>query len=129
MAVAVSDALAECLTEEQITALTCGALSSEERELAVAHSVDCPLCLALVGELLVHNAPMPATVGRYQVRELLGAGGMGVVVRAFDPTLQRDVAIKMLHANSASAAHRARMLQEARALAKLSQGNIVSVFD
>jgi tetratricopeptide (TPR) repeat protein len=71
-------------------------------------------------------------VGRYQVLQPLGAGGMAVVYAAHDPTLDRKVALKVLRARGeASARERARMrlLREAQALAGLSHPNIVTVLD
>jgi hypothetical protein len=68
-----------------------------------------------------------ATLGRFRIERELGAGGMGVVLAAFDPELERRVAVKVLHARSADA--RARLLREARAMAKLSHPNVITVFD
>jgi serine/threonine protein kinase len=68
------------------------------------------------------------TIGRYVVLSKIGAGGMGVVVRAYDPDLDRQVAIKVLRGHSTADA-RARLLREAQAMAKLSHPNVVSVFD
>jgi len=74
-----------------------------------------------------------AVVGRYQLGELLGSGGMGRVYRAHDPQLSRDIALKVLHQRYAgereAAAHRRRLLREAQALAKLSHPNVVAAFD
>jgi len=71
-------------------------------------------------------------VGRYMVLGKLGAGGMGVVYAAYDPELDRRVALKLLRpladVGSGSAA-RARLLREAQALAKLSHPNVVAVHD
>ncbi|MCK6422027.1 MAG: protein kinase [Aquabacterium sp.] len=69
-------------------------------------------------------------VGRYLIRERLGRGGMATVFRAHDPTLNRDVAIKFLHASlCADDEYRARFLREARAAGGLSHPNIVIVHD
>ena len=72
-----------------------------------------------------------ATVGRYVVLDRLGAGGMGVVYAAYDPELDRKVALKLLRAGapSAASAGRARLLREAQALARLSHPNVVAVYD
>jgi predicted Ser/Thr protein kinase len=67
------------------------------------------------------------TLGRLRLERVLGTGGMGVVHAAFDPDLERRVAVKLLHASSADA--RARLLREARAMAKLSHPNVITVFD
>ncbi|MCZ7413171.1 MULTISPECIES: protein kinase domain-containing protein [unclassified Streptomyces] len=71
------------------------------------------------------------TVGnRYQVRELLGAGGMASVYLAYDGVLDRQVAVKTLHSElGREAAFRERFRREAQAVAKLTHTNIVSVFD
>ncbi|MCA9707621.1 MAG: hypothetical protein KDK70_17360, partial [Myxococcales bacterium] len=58
-------------------------------------------------------APVPPRVGRYQVRGPLGQGGMGVVLRAFDPALDREVAIKLVHAHRMGPGNTARLLREA----------------
>jgi hypothetical protein len=68
--------------------------------------------------------------GRYQIRERIGRGGMATVFKAHDPTINRDVAIKFLHASlCAGEDYRARFLQEARAAGGLSHPNIVIVHD
>ena len=70
------------------------------------------------------------TLGPYDVRELLGKGGMGEVYRARDRRLDRDVAVKVI---SDAIAHdseaRFRFEREAKAIAALSHPNIVSIFD
>src|SRR5688572_28475755 len=70
---------------------------------------------------------MPSS--RYLVIEEVGRGGMGVVWRAYDPELQREVAIKVLRADVLSAASRSRLAHEARSMAKLSHPNVVEVYD
>ena len=70
------------------------------------------------------------TFGPYRISDQLGAGGMGVVYRAHDSRLQRDVAIKVLPADTLGDENaRARFRREALALAKLSHPNIATLFD
>jgi hypothetical protein len=69
----------------------------------------------------------PSHVGRYEIRELLGAGAMGVVYRAHDPDLRRAVAIKLVRGNSASS--RVRLVREAQAMARVCHPNVVPIFD
>jgi tetratricopeptide (TPR) repeat protein/predicted Ser/Thr protein kinase len=71
-------------------------------------------------------------LGRYTVLELLGQGGMGLVYAAYDPQLDRRVAVKVLRARGTRGATeraRQRLLREAQAMAKLSHPNVVAVHD
>jgi eukaryotic-like serine/threonine-protein kinase len=69
-------------------------------------------------------------VGRYELRERLGDGGMAVVYKARDPSIGRDVAIKFLHKSMCQQPDaRERFLSEARAAGGLSHSNIVTVYD
>ena len=66
--------------------------------------------------------------GRYQVQEIVGRGGMGIVLKAFDPGLHRIVAIKVLNPRLAtSAAARRRFLREARAAASVAHEHVVTI--
>lgn len=68
--------------------------------------------------------------GRYQLRDLLGEGGMASVYLAYDAALDRQVAIKTLHTElGREQSFRERFRREAQAVAKLQHTNIVSVFD
>jgi serine/threonine-protein kinase len=72
--------------------------------------------------------------GRYVVEALLGEGGMGQVYRAYDPLLERRVAIKLLRdpgaaATSGGSEGPARILREARAAAQLHHPNATTIFD
>ena len=72
------------------------------------------------------------TLGRYLVLEQLGAGAMGVVYAAYDPELDRKVALKVLrpHEGTGDKGRRqARLLREAKAMAKLSHPNVVAIYD
>jgi serine/threonine protein kinase/tetratricopeptide (TPR) repeat protein len=70
------------------------------------------------------------TLGRYRIAEIIGAGGMGVVYRAYDSTLDRDVALKLLHAQALdSEASRNRFVREARALSRLNHPHICTIYE
>jgi tetratricopeptide (TPR) repeat protein/predicted Ser/Thr protein kinase len=77
------------------------------------------------------EVPPPSQVGRYILLKRLGEGGMGVVYSAYDPDLERKVALKLLRpeAQADSDEARARLLREAQAMARVSHPNIVPIFD
>ncbi len=76
------------------------------------------------------NWQLPNPFGRFEIRERIGQGAFGVVWKAYDPQLQRDVAIKVLHPELRSAGSLSqRFIQEARAAARLNHPNIVRVHD
>ncbi|HET6149219.1 MAG TPA: bifunctional serine/threonine-protein kinase/formylglycine-generating enzyme family protein [Polyangia bacterium] len=72
-----------------------------------------------------------ARIGRYLILERVGSGAMGVVYGAYDPELDRKVALKLLDGGGASQepAARARLLREAKAMARLAHPNVVVVHD
>jgi tRNA A-37 threonylcarbamoyl transferase component Bud32 len=77
-----------------------------------------------------------STVGRYLVVERIGAGAMGVVYAAYDPELDRRIALKLLRpregSETATAAHarrQARLVRESKAIARVSHPNVVGIFD
>jgi serine/threonine protein kinase len=70
------------------------------------------------------------SLNRYKILELLGEGGMGAVYKAHDVTLQRDVAIKIMHPHYARQGDfQERFLQEARTAARLDHPGIVQIYD
>ena len=76
------------------------------------------------------HGPLPLRIGKYQIQGILGRGGMGQVYRAFHPTLERDVAIKLIHTGMAK--HQAAIdlfQREARVVAKLRHPGIVQIYD
>ena len=73
-----------------------------------------------------------ASLGRYMVLGLVGRGGMGEVYAAYDPELDRKVAIKLLRVRGKpedGSEGRIRLMREAQAIAKLSHPNVVTVYD
>ena len=74
--------------------------------------------------------PDPEKIGKYQILERIGRGGMGYVYRAHDPVLKRDVAIKtMLKGLSEDEELRTRFLREAQSAGGLRHPNIVTIYD
>jgi hypothetical protein len=72
----------------------------------------------------------PRTIGRYEVIERVGRGGMGVLYRGRDPVLDREVAIKVMAGDfSSEESARSRFFREARASARLQHRNIVTIFE
>ncbi|HEY5927731.1 MAG TPA: protein kinase, partial [Kofleriaceae bacterium] len=126
-----------CLDDLTITNLVGNALPEPQRVAALAHLDDCRTCSELVAAMAV-GTPGPAAeparlapgtaVGRYVVERVAGAGAMGVVYAARDPSLDRTVALKLMAASDGERAQD-RMLREAKAMAQLSHRNVVSIFD
>ena len=96
-------------------------------------SADDTAVTALAGETAdLSGVPRPiesrtigSTIGRFTIVEPLGAGGMGAVFRAYDPVLDRAVAIKLLHDGHDPQ----RLLREAQALARLKHPNVLTVHE
>ena len=72
---------------------------------------------------------LPRRIGSYRIENRLGSGGMGVVYRAFDETLQRPVAIKRLRPDPGHATASRRFRREAQAAAQLNHPAIVHIYD
>lgn len=149
---------ARCLEENTLDALIGGRLSPAEREHAALHldaCDDCRLLLAALGHAASsieegraeaetpEAAARPSSavpsllagsrIGRYTVLHAVGAGGMGVVFAAYDPELDRRVALKLVHQEVFEAGQReeaaSRLMREAQALARLSHPHVITVFD
>ena len=144
-----------CVEAGLIAAFVRGEVSEEERARVEAHADGCPDCLQLIAVLARSaraaagaSAAGPAgqgseleagpvrlergdSVGRYLVIDELGRGGMGVVYAAFDPELNRKVAIKLLRpeGHRDDDAARARLIREARALARVVHPATIAVHD
>ncbi|HUS66350.1 MAG TPA: protein kinase, partial [Kofleriaceae bacterium] len=149
----------ECLADELVMELVQGRLPDDTLRGVEEHIAACRDCRLVVAETaaaegrevtgptrphlaLPHRVRAAAAplaggtrVGRYQVRELIGVGGIGAVYAAHDPALERLVALKVLRSDGMDSASgpggdlRARLLREARAMAQLNHPNVVMVHD
>lgn len=125
-----------CPDENELIEFARGLLP-EARSCALEEHLDlCADCRALAAEAAggeLAEEDLGRGVGRYAVLELISAGGMGAVYRAYDAELDRKVALKLLRpelfSGETAAAAKARLLSEAQALAKLSHPNVVAVYD
>ena len=77
----------------------------------------------------MRSTPLPEQIGRFKVEAVLGRGGMGEVYKAFDPTLQRTVAVKTVRPDLDRPEYLDRLMREAQACARLSHPNIVTVYE
>ncbi len=129
-----------CPSENEILDFAQGILPAKQAETLHQHLDSCSDCQRLVGEAArtdshptsPEHAPLArgAAVDRYLILEQLGVGGMGVVYAAFDPQLDRKVALKLLRTDlRAASERRARLFGEAQALARLSNPHIVTVYE
>ncbi|HLT39481.1 MAG TPA: serine/threonine-protein kinase [Enhygromyxa sp.] len=85
---------------------------------------------ALFGDSTV-SGPHPIRVDRYELMGKAGSGGLGTVWKAYDPKLDREVAIKLLRPDKLRAGQRARaqLMAEAAVMARLTHPNVVRVYD
>ena len=101
--------------------------------MGLGDTIASPLSQTLAGPEAGDGEPLDRgdLVDRYVILDRIGAGGMGVVYAAYDPELDRKIALKLLHLvdEVASGSGRTRLLREAQALAKLSHPNVVTVHD
>lgn len=146
--------------EARLTAYTLGQLDRSDAETVELHLTECAECRARAEEVsagafertAVGSSPpgtptrveggdgkppagstalqRGATLGRYVLLEKLGSGGMGEVFAAYDPHLDRKIALKLLRGGALSAEEgRARLLREAQAMARLQHPNVIAVHD
>src|SRR5689334_8318467 len=108
-----------CLEVDDLVAMVEGSLPTERGEAVLAHVDRCAACAEIIANLGSLEGP-ERRIGRYQIEKLLGTGGMGIVYAAFDPELQRKVAIKLVRPDTTNDALQALMIKEARTLARLS---------
>jgi predicted Ser/Thr protein kinase len=108
--------------ELEQTALAESTTKSSEPDLARTAT-------APVSSTLTPAEPIGATLGRYRLERELGAGGMGVVHAAFDPDLERRVALKVLRTTDDDGGQKQRLQREAKAMARLAHPNVVTVHE
>ena len=125
-----------------------GALPMDARATVEEHIATCDACADLVtwaaadqatsttrlpgheGRPFVGELHAGARVGRYQILNPIGRGGMGEVYAAYHPDLDRRIALKVVHGlDGSSGERRKRLLREARAIARLSHPNVITVHD
>ena len=117
-------------------------LAPDERDELEQHVDGCRACRQLLAEMARTTAVEtpsgrrdedadgePRRIARYRIERQLGEGGMGTVYIAYDPQLDRRVALKLVHPELATAGGLERLVREGRALAKLAHPNIVGVHD
>ncbi|WNG50316.1 tetratricopeptide repeat protein [Archangium minus] len=135
----------KCPDETTLSDFLEGLLPEDRRARVLAHVEDCAGCQRALaaGEDSAPGSTVPqtpdevlspltrgATLSRYVVLERIGQGAMGVVYAAYDPELDRQVALKLLRPEGHRVEElRRRLLREAQSLARLSHPNVVSAHD
>ncbi len=147
-----------CPDENALVGFAAGELSPDEHAAVLEHIDVCADCAAMVADAALavgeptgteptlhvspgHGGPAPplpgplprgTSLGRYVVLELLGTGGLGQVYTAYDPELDRRVAVKLLRPSARAADNveaQRWLMREAQAMAQLSHPNVVPVHD
>jgi tetratricopeptide (TPR) repeat protein len=116
-----------CPPKDQLEALARGQLPPPVAFALREHAATCDDCTAVLEGL--ETKAQVRSVGRYVLLVEIGRGGMGRVFRAFDPQLERTVAVKLLRSDRQSQAENQHLLTEARSMARLAHPNLVTVFD
>jgi serine/threonine-protein kinase len=128
----------ECETDARASYLEAACAGDPELRSAVESLLEADAAPSLLPAVASLDADLPlgprlgegARIGPYEVRGLIGQGGMGEVYRAHDTRLGRDVAIKVLPwSSTAHSGLRARFHREARATAALNHPNVVAIYD
>src|SRR5262245_55287657 len=122
---------ADCLTENTILAFVEHKVSHDTEARVQRHLARCTACRGIMAEATRDDdeaariALAPGDrVGRYVVVDLIGVGGMADVYAAHDPELDRKLALKVLRpADPATTKSEARLLSEAKAMARLAHPN------
>ena len=132
----MAEPTSHCPSENDLLAFVAGA--TEQRADVERHLAGCERCRVAVANLVSRTASSARAagqqrrgdeVGRYVVLELVGEGAMGRVYAAYDPVLDRKVALKLLHPLVDGPDGQQRLLREAKALAKVAHPHLVAVHD
>ena len=127
-----------CPSPDRVLEYMADQLPRDERAAVDAHVDGCEECHRLFAELARTavedvvtrgSGPDPTQIGRYRVDGRLGEGGMGAVFSAYDPQLDRKIAVKLVHPDIATPHALERLQREGRALARLAHPNVVAVYD
>ncbi|MEO8702017.1 MAG: serine/threonine-protein kinase [Kofleriaceae bacterium] len=121
-----------CLDDETVLGMVEGRLAPPVLAAVDDHLDGCDTCRDVLAQLARVRSPSQvlergAALGRYVIGELLGSGAMGRVYSAWEPELDRRVAIKVLREDAPGG--RERLVREAQAMAKLDHPNIVGVHE
>jgi serine/threonine protein kinase len=140
----MTGAAGPCPSADRLQGFMAGGLPDAAAAEIEAHIDRCAACREVLSSLaraaggpaggdaraeLDRGAAQSAAFGRYRLETVLGSGGMGIVYRAWDPQLSRPIAIKVVRHAEGDAAGRARLVREARSLARLSHVNVCHVYD
>ena len=126
-----------CLGTDTVVDFVEGRADDAQRERIARHASRCDACRELLSSLARETprevraatpAAPPVAIGRYRVHRLVGAGGMGIVYAAYDPELERTVAVKLLNGRS-DGALQTRLKREAQAMAQVVHPNVMPVHD
>jgi hypothetical protein len=119
-----------CPPPDVLARFVVGGVSGAQLDTLEHHVDACSACRQGLAAIVRGQAAMPR-LGRYRVDGILGAGGMGIVYRGFDPELRRPVAIKVVRPghDEGVLGLRARLGREAEAMARLSHRNVCQVYD
>lgn len=127
-----------CPEENALVRFAVGAAPPAEADALEVHLDACTACRRAVATAAATRqlpalppprwVPAGTRIGRYEVEKELGAGGMGIVYSARDVTLDRRVALKLMHDPGDESA-RARLVREAQVMARLAHPNVVPVFE
>ena len=142
----------DCLAEQTIARYVQGELDDAACDAVETHIDTCSDCRLAVAEsargraptedaaAAVPDAAIPVptrlgvqlrpgdVLGRFIVRRVVGAGGMGIVYAAYDPKLDRDIALKLLRPEHLSVAEE-RLDREAKLMARLAHPNVITIYD